>query len=319
MKKFLLHTSILGIILCISAFAGEMIITSGLRKSQHYNLLPWNEIYSDNLRHDALIIGGSRGLVQYSPLILDTVLNMDFYNLGINGSVIERQIFKYDTYCRLNTQPKFIIQNIDFSTLNLRHGFEREQFFPYFSDKIYREEISRWEPFTFLEKYLPAYRYKGNAVLIAKWLTLNRTSLGPKMPMTKGYYAFDQHWDGTALRKLNGIDYSQDTTALRIFDHFLAKVKKDSIRIIFVYAPIYIEATKKIRNIQGMYQMYDSIARKYNIRILDYNNDPISYDTTYFYNATHLNRKGAELFSAKLAHDIDTLLFLQEENDIITE
>jgi lysophospholipase L1-like esterase len=79
-----------------------------------------------------------------------------------------------------------------------------------------------------------------------------------------------------------------------------------------VYAPLYIDATEKIINIEGMYQMYDSIARKYNIPILDYNYDPISYDTIYFYNATHLNKKGAELFSVKLAHDIDTLGILKK-------
>ena len=308
MKKFLFNTAILGIILCLMAITAEKIITSSLRKSQHYNLLPWNEIFSGNLRYDALINGSSRALAFYNPLILDSVLNMDFYNMGITGSVIERQIFKYNTYCRLNIPPKLIIQNIDFNTLNLRHGFEREQFFPYFSDQTFRKEISCWEPVNFLEKYLPAYRFKGSAILIAKWLTLNRTSLGPRMVFTKGYFGFEKKWDGTELRKQNEIDYKQDTTALRIFDQFLASVRKDSIKVIFVYAPLYIEATKKIRNIEGMYQMYDSIARKYNIPILDYTYAPISYDTVYFYNATHLNKRGAELFSAQLAHDIDSLM-----------
>ena len=60
-----------------------------------------------------------------------------------------------------------------------------------------------------------------------------------------------------------------------------------------------------------MYAMYDSIARKYDIPILDYNYDPISYDTAYFYNAMHSNKKGAELFSVKLTHDIDSLGILR--------
>jgi lysophospholipase L1-like esterase len=57
--------------------------------------------------------------------------------------------------------------------------------------------------------------------------------------------------------------------------------------------------------------MYDSIARKYNIPILDYHYDPISFDTAYFYNATHMNKRGAELFTAKLAHDIDSLRIMK--------
>ena len=311
MKKFILDLTFFGVIFCIFAVSAEIIITSSLRKSQHYNLLPWNEIYTGNLRYDALINGSSRALAHYDPQILDSILNMNFYNLGMTGSVIERQIFKYNTYCRLNTKPKLIIQNIDYSTMGLRHGFEREQFFPYFFDKTFRKEISCWEPFTFFEKYFPLYRYNGSGILMAKWLVLNRTSLGPKMAFTKGYYGYDDSWDGTVFRKQSEINYNQDTTALRIFDQFLANVQKDGIKVIFVYALIYIGATEKMKNIEGMYQMYDSIARKYNISILDYNDDPISYDTLYFYNAIHMNIKGAKLFSEKLARDIDSLGILK--------
>ena len=45
--------------------------------------------------------------------------------------------------------------------------------------------------------------------------------------------------------------------------------------------------------------------------ILNYTYDPISYDTNFFYNATHLNKTGAELFTRKLAHDIDSLQLLK--------
>jgi hypothetical protein len=57
--------------------------------------------------------------------------------------------------------------------------------------------------------------------------------------------------------------------------------------------------------------MYDSIACEFHIPILDYSDIPMCYDTAYFYNATHLNKTGAELFTTKLAHDIDSIGFLK--------
>ena len=55
-----------------------------------------------------------------------------------------------------------------------------------------------------------------------------------------------------------------------------------------------------------MFLMFDNIAKKYDIPILNYTYDSLSYDTLYFYNAMHLNKMGAEIFSTKLARDIDS-------------
>jgi hypothetical protein len=123
----------------------------------------------------------------------------------------------------------------------------------------------------------------------------------------KGYIAQNGVWNGAALARQPDINYGQDSASQHLFGEYLAKAYSEKIKMIFVYAPMYIGVTKKIKDMKGMYQMYDSFARKYNIPILDYNYDSLSYDTTYFYNGTHLNKTGAELFSIKLAHAIDSL------------
>ena len=76
-------------------------------------------------------------------------------------------------------------------------------------------------------------------------------------------------------------------------------------------APVYHEVRTKMINEHQMYKMYDTIAVRFNIPILDYNDIPLCYDTTYFYNGTHLNRIGAESFTIQLAHDIDSIGFLK--------
>lgn len=59
-----------------------------------------------------------------------------------------------------------------------------------------------------------------------------------------------------------------------------------------------------------MLALYREIADRNSFPFLDYSNDPICYDTLNFYNAMHLNARGANLFSAELAHDLNSLGFI---------
>ena len=289
------------------AFMADYVITKRLQKSTTRMLVGWNEIYSGNLQHDVLIMGGSRAWTQYSTHILDSILDVNSYNLGIDGSGFNRQILKYDTYRRWNNKPKVIIQDIGFATIQITSGYEREQYFPYFFDDLLKTGSSKFENFNIFEKYIPAYRYIGYNQLIQEGIFLPV----PEAILKKGYYGTDKQWDGSAFREQTKINYVQDCLVLSSFDKFLAMAYSEDIKVIFVYAPLYIGVTEKLQNVEGMYQMYDSIARKYNIPILDYNDDLMSYDSLSFYNATHLNRKNAELFTIKLAHDIDSLGILK--------
>ena len=53
-----------------------------------------------------------------------------------------------------------------------------------------------------------------------------------------------------------------------------------------------------------MNSFYQNLTDKYDIPILDCTYMDISYDTTYFYSASHLNRPGSEIFSDNLANDL---------------
>jgi hypothetical protein len=92
-----------------------------------------------------------------------------------------------------------------------------------------------------------------------------------------------------------------------MFDDYLSRAKIEGIKIIFVYTPLYIGATRKIENLKEMHILYQKLADKYSIPILDYTYMGICYDTIYFYNAMHLTKTGAEIFSDSLANDIRRL------------
>ena len=312
MKKFLYKILLFTCFIIFCAYGLDMFMSWRLRTNENRIYAAWNQIYNSDIDYDLVVNGSSRAWTQYSPLILDSILGINSFNLGIDGSAINRQIIKYRKYRDLHGAPLFLIQNIDLGTMGYTNGYEREQFFPYFFyDKDLMLEYDQYENFSFMEKYCPCYRYLGYKEVLLEALFHDNTKHYFEY-LTKGYLGRWDKWNGSQLAKLDEVECACDTNAIKIFEDFLYEVTLGGTKVIFVYAPVYYEVRAKMINEQQMFEMYDSIAKKFDIPILDYNDIPICYDTTYFYNGTHLNRIGAEMFSTKLAHDIDSIGFLKK-------
>lgn len=306
MKRFIKMLVLFGLILGGLSVLTDCFISYRLRHSQSREFKAWGDIYLNELHNDVLISGGSRAWVQYDPMVLDSVLGCNAWNIGIDGSSINRQIIRYNTYCRVQGHaPKLLIQNIDFATIGFTQDLEREQFFPFFFyDRQLMRDADKYEQFSWTERFIPCFRYYGYRDVIMSAIT--GKSLGNDL-LAKGFYGRDLTWDGALFEQMDTISVADNPDALALFDGFICDVKESGTNVVFVYAPIYYGVTEKIPDIDHMYSMFGSIAEKHGIPVLDYNNDTICFSQKYFYNATHLNRTGAKIFSHQLATDIDSL------------
>ena len=311
MKKFLVKVILFLLLIIISATLLDLFLSSRLLRNENRMFSTWSQIYNDSTNYDLIINGSSRAWTQYNPIMLDSILNINSYNLGMDGSGITRQIVKYRKYCEFHKPPKYLIQNIDFITIDTTFGYEREQFFPYFIyDRNLMREMDTYEKFSFAEKFIPGYRYMGYRDVLTEAL-FHYSSQARFEILFKGYHGNNSKWNGSELAKLDSVVFSCNTEALHLFIDFLEQTTNNGTKVLFVYAPVYHEVRTKMINEHQMYEMYDTIASHFNIPILDYNDIPLCYDTTYFYNGTHLNRIGAESFTIQLAHDIDSIGFLK--------
>lgn len=305
MKRFCVRTILTFLGILILAISLDIIITQNLHKSNARLFKSWNDILYGSLQCDAVIMGSSRGFVQYSPAILDSIVGCNSYNLGVDGRSIDAEVAKFNTFIQHNPKPKLIIQNIDFCTLATSNGYEREQFTPYLYINSLFDEIKDMDNFSLADKYLPLVRYSGYTQVIKEGLGLHNKL--NKFPLYKGYYGRNEQWDGSAFSSIINVDFSSEPEAVEIFDKYLAFCEKENIKVVLVFAPIYIGVTEKMKSPGKMFRFYQAFADKYDLPMLNYTYDPISYDTTFFYNATHLNKLGSQLFSTKLAQDIDSL------------
>lgn len=268
-------------------------------RTNNFELETWRDLMEGNIDADVIINGNSRAVYQISPQILDSVLGVNTYNIGMDGGPANRHIHKYNVFIKYNHKPRVIIQNIDCLTMLYKVGYNREQFFPFWWNTTVRKEFFSSEPLSFWEKYIPLFRYKNYDP--SEFLS----QINPSFD--KGYQGMDKSWDGKEFEKIDTIHCVFNDTTVNMFKEYVANVKKEHIEMIFVFAPIYVGVTEKTTNINEMYDFYKELADKYKIPILDYTFMNICSDTTYFYNATHLNRRGAEIFSDSLAKDVKKL------------
>jgi len=98
-----------------------------------------------------------------------------------------------------------------------------------------------------------------------------------------------------------------DEESVVLFSKYLEECARANIKVIFVYTPEYIEGQEFVENRDEIMALYTQLSKKYNIQFYDYSKDSMSFDKTYFYNALHLNLKGAELFTTKLIEKLKTL------------
>lgn len=310
MRRFLLKTGITILVLLVVAWGFDVFLTSNLHHSKARMFNTYNAIFSDTLHSDVVIMGSSRGQVQYNPLILDSVLGFNSYNLSVDGRCIDAEIVMYNIFRKHAPKPKFIIQNIDFGTLQRSNGYEREQYTPYLRKDDLFKQIKETEGFTWADRWLPLVRYAGYHEVIKEGLCI-KNKLG-KPTMIKGWCGHDDEWDGSMFDAVASVPFKVNPEAVEMFDNYLAECKAEGIQVVMVYAPIYIGVTEKMDSVQSMFDYYQSFAERYGIPVLNYTYDSLCYDTDFFYNATHLNKKGAELFSVKLARDLDEMLKLKK-------
>ena len=311
MKKFLLRLSIFLLILWALAMAADLLITRQFKKLESSPFANWNDIYRGDIQSDVLIMGSSRAYVQFNPRILDSMLHIDSYNLGMNGRAVESQIAKYHVYRHEgNAKPKLILYELYQSSLDTSNGYDRIQFAPYLHDPFLWKQIREVDHFTWADVFLPCWRYRKYKRDIGEILRGTSFYKRADQKVYKGFVDYDKPWDGQTFASLDTIHYARHPLAIAEMKKFLGECRDEGIPVVFVIAPFYIGATQKIDDLPGMYRLFHEIADPYGVPILDYTYHPLSYDTAYFYNASHLNRTGATLFTRQLAHDLDSLQWI---------
>ncbi len=310
MKKIAINIAICLVAVILPSIILDRFVNEGLKKS---DLLEGcvNDIFNGKASADILISGNSRAVNHFSPKIMDSVLHKSVYNIGIRGFGAQMCYCLFKLYMQHNTKPTYIVMNIGLHVMSDREDFfGYEQFIPYAKDSIIQKYTCNLQgSFSFADKYYPLFGYNNHPELIKEGVK-SYFHIGKPTPKLgyRGYVPLDQSWAGDLeiLRTTNPdvFKFQYTDSILHLFTHFVKECRDDSIKVIFVYCPTYYEATELMTNRQEMLNIYSKIAKDYDVPILDYTFDSLSYNKGNFMNSQHLNVRASEIFSRKVAQDL---------------
>lgn len=308
MKRFIRKISIGALLICIFACGLDYVISKGLLQMEDYRFMSWSEMWSGEINADVLIMGNSRGFSHFEPWTIDSICGTNTYCIGLGGYGITVELLKYHFYRNHNAKPKYIIQQVDYYTMrndSAPHRHQSEQFLPLFYDLDTREDLKK-VGYTWLDLYIPLYRYFGYQMVIKNGLL---EYLGIKHyisdPSFKGHHYEKGNWNGKELAKMDTIIATMDATAQNKFEQFLETCQKENINVILVNSPTYRGANLKTKNLDLVDQYFDSIANVYGSIYLNYNeNYYLCEDSTNFCVSVHMNPEATHKFSIDFANDI---------------
>lgn len=227
----------------------------------------------------------------------------------MDGSSFHSQYYRYLTYEKYNKKPKVIIQTIDIATLKKTENlFNYQQFLPYLDDETIKTEVYSYDGFTEKNNLLPFQRYFGEYKISAVGLTEYFDIRNFSNDKYKGYKASETKINYTGLGKLleskKKILIPFDDESIALFETFLKHCKESGIKLILVHPPTYIENQSVLGNYEEVFNIYKKLAKKYEIPLINYDDQPIALRKDLFNDGVHLNKTGAKLFSETFLDDL---------------
>ncbi len=316
MKIFIKNILYFIIPLLIVILLFDFIISKNLSECKsisHGEMGVWNDIYKRKIKAEIAVYGSSVACFQVNSGLVKKETGLETYNFGIEGHNFFLQYLRHKLYMKYNKKPKFIIYIIEpyFLSFN-KELFSLEQFLPNIREPEVVDFTSQMEGLRWYDYFIPLIRYYGKTNEITdafkNIIGLRENSYIRK----KGFYGQKLTWDRTYLTYVKSTTdcYKKniDIKSLNLFKKFISECKKDKIKLFFISPPVQKEGQSLICGKSKFDHLIKNIALKNKITYIDYFNDSICNDTNLFFNARHLNYKGANIFTHKIILDINKSL-----------
>ena len=302
-RRFFIHV-ILTVLIAMSVSSVYYYwVCCGLRHTKEFYPGRLNCILYDTTAYDVVFVGSSRAASLIDPLVFDSVSHLKSYNAGMEGASINAISLFTKKFINRH-HPKYVFVNIDNYTLE-RDSYSLFQFpkyYPHLSDT----DIATWwklKPQLLFGKYAPclAITYMDDFL---KGMAFNEF-LGcyPFDDLTslhKGFSPYDSIYAYGGTSNDLGLSFMYDTANFKKLDALCQLCRDQHCEIIFTMAPMYAIHEVKSENVIIFYDRLRTIEAKYHIREFNHYTDR-SFKKELFFNRTHLNIKGALIYSHMLA------------------
>lgn len=278
---------------------------------QYFNSFKKNEeVFRQQRHHDVLLLGSSRMKNTVNPKVLDSVLGVNSYNAGTDAATMLEMEMILNSYLSLHPKPSLVVLSLDYFSLDTKRklGFY-PIYLPYDDVHEVQKTLKRAGLQTGFYKLFPFLKltelddyYKGAVLKVA----MKKDEIPAGDYIYKGYVSntldtIPRSFQGS--RKIEEMSVTEE--AKNALVNIIHICKKNGIKLVFTYAPEYKFMNQKtVKNFSAIMGFYDSVANSYRLPFLRHDSLPICSQGKYFANPGHVNRKGADVYTAILANHL---------------
>lgn len=285
MRKFIsriiLFLILMGIVYAITAFGFSRLEQRA--KGENGRLI----YIHDQLAADSIIMGSSRALHHYNPVLLG-----NYYNVGEDRMGI---LFNYGRLLLLKQRhmPKMIIYDVepDYDLLSDDNSAYLASLRPYYHRQGISELFSDVDSTEPIKMLFPFYTYNG------RLMKLLADCQHPSMTYDKGYSPYEG-CEEIIPEKLP--QDKHDPLKYQYLQKLIDLCKQTHTRLVFTASPQLSYRSDSV------YHVFKKICREEKIPFLNHFCDSqYTRHLAHFHNANHLNREGADMYSKEIREEIN--------------
>lgn len=288
MKRFILYILLFFALIAVvdwGAGKGFDYCLNHLKGGQYHSL----QYAMKETKADVLVFGSSRAINHYVPKVIEDSLGLTCYNCGFHAQGI---IFQYGRlrYILNRYKPKMVIYDVEYN-FDLAKG-ENERYLdmlkPYCSDTCIANYFKEYSLKEYLKNLSHLYRYNSNFINLSKdYLTHGTLSENGYEPLRK-----TMDYDVT-MKEILPIEV--DSIKFSYLRKMILACKANHIPLIMLISPRY-DAISSV-----VHQPIKDLCKEYGVLCKDYFTDScFQSHKEYFANTTHLNEKGAIVYTSRV-------------------
>jgi len=300
----------------IVAYFYELPMNMAVKEKTHMKYLKWTDIESDQNEYDLIFLGSSRGYCAYNPIVTDSILSSNSYNMcTVNQDITQsyfilKEILKYQT-------PSYIVYEMFLPSFP-----KQTDFYPVFSNAKFMSVKGKIDMIVngygvegAINLIFPILKHKNYIRKDLLTFLFNRKEknglLNQKQTKwIKGFCYNELIVDTISIKSFSEI-YSFDNTEVSskkisyFFNKFVSLCKENNIKLICVRAPYPPTRLNLSNDTAGEY--FSELCEKNKILFFDFNytnSDEYIYTDQDFADYHHMNCFGAQKVTTQLSEII---------------
>lgn len=299
MKKFLKTIALFALLFYIVDKVAYFVLikTTALHSDKKLE-----KIIEVGMDKELLVLGSSRGVGNIDVGQLEQQTRLSSYNISFRGSDIIFQEFMLELYLEYNDAPKMLLLIIDNPYMFEEGGslkFRSDKLFPFANYEFINDKLIDLGNHSIASKYIYSLRLHSSQLRFGK--SRNNYSWEMDIFGTKLVYGKSKSFDSYQKVSMEKYDLKESIEKVKAFKNIIAICKENNIDIHYIFPPNYHSF-----NVKFYHRFLKELGP--NPFVFVYNKEESAYNNQeFFYDESHLNAKGAQVFTSELSGYLNTL------------